>query len=207
MAGKHDIVRQDDIVAELAIMGDMRIGEKEVVAADHGLTAAFGGSGVHRHAFAHRAVVADGQRGFLAGMVNALRIAADDGAGMDPGIAPDSRAAGDDGMGEKFATVAERRLRPDMAEGADFHIRPDHSAVLDDGHGVNDGAWRDPAHFSSLRMIMAPISASATRAPSTLASQWNFQILPRCFCLKTWNSTRSPGTTGLRKRALSMVMK
>ncbi len=59
MAGEHDVVRHDDVVADAAIMRDVRIGQEEIVVADDGLAAEIGGAGVHRDAFADRAVLTD----------------------------------------------------------------------------------------------------------------------------------------------------
>jgi hypothetical protein len=55
--------------------------------------------------------------------------------------------------------------------------------------------------------IIAEISASATTAPATRASPWNHHMFIRRRRRRMWYSTTSPGTTGFRNFALSMVMK
>ena len=50
-------------------------------------------------------------------------------------------------------------------------------------------------------------SASATSSPSTVAILLNFHRMPRCFIKFSSRRSWSPGTTGLRKRALSMPEK
>ena len=59
----------------------------------------------------------------------------------------------------------------------------------------------------SLGASIAAISASATMASATNASQANRTMLPRFLIFFTLISSRSPGTTGLRNLALSMVRK
>lgn len=54
---------------------------------------------------------------------------------------------------------------------------------------------------------IALISASATSRSSTRASPLYFQTFERLRNRDTWIRTVSPGRTGFRKRALSMVMK
>ncbi len=56
-------------------------------------------------------------------------------------------------------------------------------------------------------MIMAAKVASATETPSTVPVPWNFQTLPRLRSLTTSSRSWSPGTTGRRNFALSIVMK
>ena len=75
MACKHDIVGEDDIVAEAAVMRHMRIGKEQIVVADDGGAAMFDSAGIHRHAFADGAVFTDQQRRIDGAVMNALRIA------------------------------------------------------------------------------------------------------------------------------------
>src|SRR5690606_30273333 len=140
---------------------------------------------VDSHTLTHRAVVADGQRRILACLVKALRKPADHCHREDAATGPDFRLSADDRMRDQLHAILEDGVLSDRAERPNLDVFANGRSVFDDGHRVDAGGSGDPAHSPSLRRIIAPISASATSAPSTLASQWNFQILPRCFCLMT----------------------
>jgi len=58
-----------------------------------------------------------------------------------------------------------------------------------------------------LSTIMAISSASATTAPSTFAVPLKAMTVPRCFVSSMSKRTWSPGRTGFRNFALSMLMK
>src|SRR5690606_10119229 len=128
--------------------------------------------------------------------MHALGIATNHRHREDPGAFADLGPAGYHSVRMDFDAVLQHHFRTNPREGADDNVFANDGAVLNHGKRVDARAGGNHAHSPSLRRIIAPISASAARVPSTRASQWNFQILPRCFCLRTWNSTRSPGTTG-----------
>ena len=90
---------------------------------------------------------------------------------------------------------------PTMQNGPIFDALAELRAVLDDRR--SDGCT--VSHHSITSMALT--SASQTTLPSTLASPLYHHMLRRLFSLRMWYSTRSPGTTGLRNFALSMVMK
>ena len=91
MAGQHDVVGEDDVVADAAIVRDMRVGEKDAARSDDRSRAAAGGAGIHRHAFADQAVVADRQTHRLAAIFEVLRLMADRGEGKDARARADRR--------------------------------------------------------------------------------------------------------------------
>jgi hypothetical protein len=104
--------------------------------------------------------------------------------------------------------IVEPRVGADMAERADANPFAQFGALLDHGRGMDVCAGGHMnVHTIGLKDIIADISASAALLPSTSASQAKRQILPRCLIFLTLMSTRSPGTTGRRNFALSMVMK
>ena len=70
---------------------------------------------------------------------------------------------------------------------------------------IDNGGRMDVCHSESA--IIAAKAASATIFSSTKALPLNFHTFPRWRIVSTFNSTTSPGTTGLRKRALSIDMK
>ena len=64
-AGYLGSVRDDDVVAYDAVVGDVRIGHDEAVAADYGF-AFGGGTAVYRHTFTQGSVVANLYNGIFA---------------------------------------------------------------------------------------------------------------------------------------------
>src|SRR5262249_15572090 len=97
-------------------------------------------------------------------------------------------------------TIANFNMGADDAIRLDRHVLSDHRARVD------PGGWIDCGHRRPHPTI-APASASATICPATLASPRNHhKLFFRAFFL-TWYSIVSPGTTGLRNFALSIVRK
>src|ERR1019366_2660431 len=119
---------------------------------------------------------------------------------MDDGARANRRMAGEMHMREQPAAIADRHMRADDAIGADRYVASDRRPGLDPRRGIN----HDRAHVSE---IMAPSSASATIWPATLASPRYHHMDLRWAIFVMWYSMVSPGTTGLRNFALSMVRK
>ena len=115
------------------------------------------------------------------------------GMGAHAGMAVDHH------VGQEFHPVFQADVRADDAEGADFDPRADIGVRMDLRRGMNVG------HFCLT--IMAENTASALVTPSATALPLNFHTSPRFWMRSTWICTQSPGTTGLRNRALSTVMK
>ena len=199
MARQHHIVGQDDALPEPAVMTDMRVGEENTTRPHDGLRPSGFGPRIHGHAFANEAFLANDQPHRLAAVLQILRRMSDRGEGEDPRARADHGVAGDTHMRDEAHAVANRRLRPDMAEWPDVNVHAKPSAVLD------DGARMDVRRHS--RTSIADTSASQTSAPSTLASPRNHHMLRRLAVRVMWNRTWSPGTTGLRNFALSMVIR
>ena len=133
MARQHHVVGEDDVVAELAIMRDMGIGEEHAARPDDRLRAAAGGAGIHRDALADQAILADPEAHRLAAIFEVLRLMADRGEGKDARPRADLRVARDAHMGHETDPVAERDLGADVAERADLDPGAEPGAVLDDG--------------------------------------------------------------------------
>ena len=93
MARQHHVVGEDDVVADLAVVPHMAVGQEGAAVADDGGHAAALGAGVHGHAFADQAVAADRQRGGLALVFQVLRLMADRGEGKDARARTDGGAA------------------------------------------------------------------------------------------------------------------
>src|SRR5215471_11124847 len=103
-------------------------------------------------------------------------------------------------MSDQPATVADRRMRPDDTIRANRNVFPDLGPGLDPRRGI------DHARAHSIDS-MAPSSASATICPATLASPRYHHMFFRRVILFMWYSIVSPGRTGLRNFALSIVRK
>jgi len=131
MATQHDIVREDDIVANLAIVGDVRIGQKHRPVANDGLSTCIRHAGVHGDSFADRAAGTDGKSGFLTLVSNVLRFATQNCTGKHTGVASDARSAGHRHVAFQHHPFRQRDIGPDMAERPDCHVRGDCRTVLD----------------------------------------------------------------------------
>src|SRR5262249_22067423 len=108
--------------------------------------------------------------------------------------------AGDRDMRAQPHAFFQHDARPHMAKGPDLDTRSDDRAILH---------HRRRMHFHPLlpSWIMALNSASAQRSSPTKAWPSNFHTGPRWASFLTGMRKRSPGTTGLRKRAFSIVRK
>jgi len=191
VAGQHDVVGQDDIVADMAVMRHVRIGQEHRIVADRGPTAIIGHAGMHGHAFTDGAGTADDQFGVFTLVVDVLRRAAEHRIGEDNGALANGGIAVDDDVAHQPDVVAEPGLGADDTERADLDIASKYRPLLDNSGGMDAGGMqggrRGDNHSDSLSVgaSIAPISASATLTPSTIASQWNRQMLPRCLILVT----------------------
>ena len=208
MAGDGGVVDEDDVVAHPAVVGHMRADHEQAAVAHSGLHAAAFGAGVHRHVLADDAALADDEARRLAAIFEVLRRVADGSEGEDAGASADLGPPGDHGVREQLHPVFEDGFRSDAAIGADDDAGADPRAVLDHRCGV-DRRRRSVAvrRHSSRSLTMAEIVASAASAPSTVALHANFHTLRWFASLSTRISMVSPGTTGWRKRARSMLMK
>src|SRR5215213_3490082 len=200
MACQHHVVGENAVVADLGVVTHMGVGQEgTAVTDDRAQTTAFG-TGVHGHAFADHAISADLKRRGFALVLEILRDMADVGEGKNPRPWADRRPPGQSHMAHEVTTLAQRDLGTDGAEGTDFHTRADLRAIIDDGGRMNHSF-----HYSSTSMALT--SASQTSVPSTFASPLYHHMLRRLFSLRMWNSTLSPGSTGLRNFTLSIVIK
>ena len=183
----------------LAVVGDMGVGEKDAARADDRLRTAALGARIHRHALADEAVLADDEADRFAAIFEILRLMSDRSEGEDARSRADGRVAGETDVRHEPHAVAKPHLRADMTERADLDVRAETRSILDDGR-------RMKASLHS-RTSIADTSASQTSAPSTFASPRNHHMLRFLATRVMWNLTWSPGTTGLRNLALSIVIR
>ena len=83
VSAQQRAVGDDDVVAQLAIVGHVAAGHEEVVVADAGDAVFLFRGAVDRDALADDVIVADDHLGFAAAVADVLRLAADDHAGID----------------------------------------------------------------------------------------------------------------------------
>ena len=77
VAGQHHVVGADKIVADLAIMRDVRADHEKTFVADGGDAAVARGAGAHGHVLADIAIGADHELGRLALVAERLRRSAE----------------------------------------------------------------------------------------------------------------------------------
>src|SRR6516225_1372438 len=79
MTRERRVVRHDNVVADLAVMGDVGADHEQAVIADPGDHSSACGARVHRHVFADRVVATDDKFRFLAPVLEVLRFKPDRG--------------------------------------------------------------------------------------------------------------------------------
>jgi hypothetical protein len=181
-------------------MRDMGADQKQAIVPDAGDKAAILSARVNRHVFADGAVAADLQAAGLAMIFPVLRDQADAGERKNLASGSDGCAPADHHMAVQPHALPQLNAVADDAVGTDRDALGQFCAPVDDRRRMH-------VHQCQASTIIAVTSASATFAPSTRASQANRQMFARRRTLRTWYSTVSPGTTGLRNFPLSMVMK
>ena len=138
MPGQAGKTGHDDVVAEDAIMRDMRVDDEQVVRADHRGVAVVRRA-MNGHAFAKNIVVANFQARDAALVFQVLRLHADGGERENLIPPPQPGVAVHDHMRMQFAFVAQRdvfaddAIRADLATGADLRLG------MNNGSGMNHG--------------------------------------------------------------------
>ncbi len=124
VAGEAHGIGQNDVVAELAIVRDVRVAEKQVMRADprrHIAVRAAVDGGV----FPENIQIADLQVSRIADVFQILRLSADRGEGEKFVRAADFRVPIDHDMGVQNAVIAELDVGTDDAIRADSNVFPD----------------------------------------------------------------------------------
>ena len=147
---------------------------------------------------------ADAAPGRLATILQVLRRHPHGAEGIQHGPLAHLRVAVHHHVADEPHASTQFHVRPHGAPGADLHPLMQAGAFGNNGGGVDHCGYGCGACRS---MIMAEKVASATDVPFTVPVPWNRHTLPRLRSLTTWSRSWSPGTTGRRNFALSMVMK
>ncbi len=128
VAAQHRIVRQDDTVAQPAVVGHVAVGHQEVVVADD--RGGFGGgTPVNLNAFAKHVAVADSNVGLGAAVGQILGRVADDRSAMDLVAFAYLRPAHD------------HRMRQQTCSRPDLHRPVDDDIGVELGLGMDFGPW------------------------------------------------------------------
>ena len=200
VAGEGDVVGNGGVVANDAVMREVDVGHDPVVVAEDGGADVLHGAPVEGGVFADGVVVADLQGGRFAAVFFVLRRSAQRGKGVDVVVFADAgRAFDDDVRGDGGAAV-------NVHVCADDAVCTDIDVWREFGLGVDDGGWVDHV-YPPLPAVVHMISASQTSLSSTCASALNDQMPRRERIMLMSKCSWSPGTTVLRKRALSMPTK
>ena len=155
VSGHLDRIRDDDVVADDAIVRDVHVRHEKASRPDGRLPGG-GAASIDRAILADDRTAPDFHPGFLALVLQVLGVVADDGAVADFHALTDARVALDDGVRGKRAALAYGDTRSDDAVGPDGNVGAKVGGRIDQRRAMN--------HRST---TMAIISASATTCPST----------------------------------------
>ncbi len=129
VAGQRGAVDEFRVVADLVVVADVRVIHDQIVIADTRDAAAFGRAAIYGAEFAKSVFVADFERHALSGEGAILRIAADDGEGINAILAAKARGALNDRVMLQNAAftelniIADHGIRADLHTGAEPHPR------------------------------------------------------------------------------------
>src|SRR5690242_13216179 len=200
MAAQHDIVGERNVVPHLAIMRHVRPNHEEAFFAHFGYTASLFRSGIHCHAFTDIAVRANNKPRPTTAIFNRLRWRSERRKWINHRTRTNLRMTAQMNVRDQPASVPDRHMRPDYTKGADRNILSDRGSGFDPRRGIDHAC----AHASASR---APTRASATSSPPTFASPRYHHMFLRRVIFSMWYSIWSPGRTGLRNLAPSIVRK
>ncbi|MEY5013418.1 MAG: hypothetical protein RLY69_1133, partial [Verrucomicrobiota bacterium] len=134
-----DGVGEDDVIAELAVVGDMRVAEQQIVGAN-ARRRVIVGAAMHGAVFAELVEVADFEHGRFALVLEVLGFSADGGVGIKFVAAAKLRGAFEHDMRMQHAVVAKFDMVADDAVRPDADIRAKLGERRNNGGGMNHGA-------------------------------------------------------------------
>jgi hypothetical protein len=123
MTSQHHIVGGNDMIPDGAVMCDMGIGKKNAVIANFCVRLPLCRAGIHRYPFADQTVTANREGNLFALIFQILWRMADRSEGIDRCTGAYRGFSRDDDMRNQMATLFQHDLRPNMAEGANVHLR------------------------------------------------------------------------------------
>ena len=146
MPPKSRSIGHDDMVANDAIMRDVRVGHEERVIPHAGQAAAFDRAPIDGDEFPNLVVIADLQACWFAGITDVLRCKADRTERKESVIGADSGWPPHGHVRDKVAAFPQFHIRADHTIGTNLAGRMDFRAGIDDGCGVN-AQKRVPAEY------------------------------------------------------------
>ena len=138
VTGQGSGVRQDDVIAQGDVVGDVAVGQKEIVRTDGGGFSVAGGA-VDGHGFADNVSISDASASDAAFPFAVLRAEADAAEGKELVVVADGGVAVHNDVGKQTATVAQNHVFSDDAIGADLAVLADAGAFVNDCAGMNHG--------------------------------------------------------------------
>ena len=200
MARKRGYVGHDDVIAQLAIMRNVRVGEEIIVGTNHRGVAIAGGT-MDGNVFTDCIVTTNARPSSAARPLEILRTQADARVRINDVRLAEFSSAIDDDMRMQLATAPQSDMRTNHT------VRSNFAFFADDGGGINYGGSMNVAHASSASMSMKVTNASLTVSPSTKHLPCALPILPRDLVSSTSMVSVSPGITGLRHLTFSAAIK
>src|SRR6185369_9243090 len=191
------VVREHAMRADHAVVPDMRAGHEQIVVGDARDQLVLGRAAVDRAVFAERVAVADLQARRLASILQVLRRRADRGELEDAVLATDRGRSFDNGVRADPGAGADGHAGADHCVRTDLDVRRELRVRRDERGGMN------AAHCPGATIISALVASW----PSTSATVENFQMPRSERSSVAFRISWSPGSTGRRKRALSMPTK
>jgi hypothetical protein len=170
VSGKVCRVGHDDVIAQLAVMGDMAVRHQQVVIADDGDADVGAGRPINRNVFPDRVMIADNDPRLLASELEIL------GGAAERCELRDSAFLTDIGMGFDDYVGADTGIFPDRYIGTDNRIRPDFNPFGERGAGGDNRGGVD-LHigsffvFSSRRSTRRLRAANASRISGSFGRQ------------------------------------
>lgn len=131
-------VGQDDLVAQSDVVGDVAIGQKEIVRTDGGCFSV-AGRAVDGHGFADDVSISDASASEAAFPFAVLRAEADAAEGKELVVVADDGVAVHNDVGKQTATVAQNHVFSNNAVRADLAVFADAGAFVNDCAGMNHG--------------------------------------------------------------------
>ena len=123
MPAQQRAVGHDDVVAQLAVVGDVAAGHQEILVAEPRDAVFFFAAAIDRHAFANDVAVADHDLGVAAGVADVLRLAADHDVRIDDVIVADRHVAHDRHGVQQPRAALDPRMRADRPRTGRFRHR------------------------------------------------------------------------------------
>src|SRR5215472_1174502 len=216
MSGQRGTIRQDAVIAHVAVVRNVHIRHQQVVRPDRRDPAAARSPPADRHAFPDRVLIADHSLGRLAVVLQILRGHPDRAERIKRVPRPDPDSPVHHHVRNQPALFAQRYLRSNGA------VRPDCARIRNHGSGRNDRAGMDAHSVPVTAAAEVESPSEPALRPGFLGTTWQVRVashasLPSTKALPSIRPARgrndststsirnwSPGVTGRRNFARSI---